>query len=395
MYKAAKRRGVKYAMLGGDQYYQDSLEHWIAKLTGENFESNAQACREDSLRNALNHMTHPSYRKFMAQIPTNAMLDDHDLTDGAGGRQEYYEGTGFKEEWNRFIDIQKGLFDLLQASRNPTPVVTKQLAAYSFIQDLGETAMIALDMRTEKHGGNKTLMAKDSQTALFNAIQALPHKKVYILLPVVPMRNCPQLEGQLLLLMNLATELCKVGAFHSIPIAEKALKYVADCTDDMNDSLTSECNKDFFMDLMKLLAEGSKRGVEYVFLSGDIHTGGTVEIFAEVDGHKFRVPLIISSPVGYDPMPELAEPILREKKAILIEHAGVKLEAVTGRFSTQRNFIYLEMNRIFSHPNEAAFIYEERIDGCRRLLVQDWFPDDEKEVTIAKAMNPKGPEASV
>lgn len=393
VHQTAGKRNVKHIALGGDQYYQDALEPWIPKLKGDEFKVNSQLCRYASLANALSHMAHPSYRKVMAQLTSCAIMDDHDLTDGAGGRSEYYEGLGFKEEWNNFIHIQKEMFALLQAPRNPSPIIKKDLAAFSFVQDLGETALVALDMRTEKHGGNKVLMAEDSKAALFDAIRKLTHKQVYILLPVVPLRNCVQLEGQAQQALDLADAFATAGWFKSLPDIEKVLTEVRGYRDDLNDSLTSESNKDFFMELMKVLAEGSKRGVKYAFLSGDIHTGGTVEIFATVDGHQFRIPMIISSPIGYDPMNAIAEAALREKKIITIEHAGVKLEALTGRFSTDRNFVCVEINRLFSHPNTSVLIYEERINGPRRLLVEDWVRENEEVVDKPAPLRTPGAEA--
>lgn len=392
-------RKSKLIILGGDQYYQDALETWIPKLKGDGFEKNRVACKKASLANALSYMSHESYRKIMAQIPSFAMLDDHDITDGAGGRAEFFIGTEFSEEWSRFASIQRELFQLLQASRNPSPVIKKKDSAFSSILDLGDSAIVALDMRTEKNSQKKLLMEEDSKEALFKAICDLPHKNVFLVLPVVPVRNSMHFEKTLSVAITIADFLSKIPFIAKrFPKAVEGLKHLTGCSDDLNDSLTSECNKDFFAELLKVLSDGSRRGVNYAFLSGDIHTGGAVEIFAKVNDHQFRIPLLISSPIGYDPMPELVEPVLRELKEIEFEHAGVTLAAVTGRFSTQRNFMYIELNRLFTNPNEAVFIYEERISGRRRVLVQDWENEDHRPLRVEKrgrSKDSEGPGAEV
>lgn len=368
----SRKVNLKILLLGGDQYYQDKMEkEWLSKLTDKECETNYLPCLKASLANALEHMSHPAYRKLMAQTPSMAMLDDHDITDGTGGRTESFDGTEFKPEWKNFIQIQKDLFRLLQASRNPTPV-----SAFTVIQDLGETAVVALDMRTEKNATKKILMEKESQEKLFNAIRALPHKNVHILLPVVPMRNSIKFEGVLNLIIQMAYGIASMKSIQEkFPRIVEGLKHITGSSDDLNDSLISEVNRDFFTDLIKLLAEGSKRGVNYSFLSGDIHTGGITEIYAQVDGHQFHIPLIISSPIGYEPMPWFVEVVLREKNEMEFEHKGISLKAVNGRFTTKRNFMLLKLNQIFSHPSDSVVIFEEAIEGARKLSTKEWLID--------------------
>lgn len=369
---ASLRSMPKLLILGGDQYYQDKVEKvWLNKLSDKDFPNNYTLCKRDSLANALKHMDHPSYRLLMAQIPSMAMLDDHDITDGVGGRAECFDGLEFKPEWKNYIGIQKELFQLLQASRNPTPI-----SAFSFIQDLGETAIVAFDMRTEKNAPKKLLMTKDSQEKLFKAIRDLPHKNVHILLPVVPLRNSIKFEGVLKAIFQLAFSLSSNKLIQSkYPRIYEALKHITDSSDDLDDSLTSEVNKDFFVALIKLMAEGSKRGVNYSFLSGDIHTGGTTEIFATADNYRFRIPLIISSPIGYEPMPWIVEVILREKNEIEFTHHEVTLKAVNGRYTSKRNFMLINLNHLFSHPNDSVIMFEEAVEGARKLMTKEWLID--------------------
>lgn len=394
---AAEKRGTKLTILGGDQYYQDDVEAaWISKLNDEFFKKNYADFKTASLANALTYMCHPSYRKLMASVPSVAMLDDHDITDGAGGRSKFFVGQEFTTEWKNYASVQKEIFELLQASRNPTPVLVKKDSAFSFILDLGESALVAFDMRTEKNSEKKLLMERDSQDSLFAAIKALPHKNVFILLPVVPLRNSAKFEKIENFVIACATLVARTNLFNWSPKIKHAIEYVADCSDDLNDGLNSECNVEFLSDLFKVMAYGADKGVNYAFFSGDIHTGGVVDLRIEYNKVRFSVPLLISSPIGYEPMPELAEAALREKKQIDFEHSGVKVLGVTGRFSTLRNFMTIQLNRLFTDPNKAAIIYEERI-GPRAVLVKDWLVD-ELDTEVSKKTEPvkkNNPEASV
>lgn len=388
LFQNAQIKKPKLLILAGDQYYQDVIEKkWIDKLTDTDFEANYLSCKQDSLANALNHMSHLNYRKLMAQIPSMAQLDDHDITDGVGGRAECFDGTELKPQWRNYIKIQKELFNLLQASRNPSPV-----SACSFIQDLGQTAIVAFDMRTEKNAAKKQLMEPKSKDLLFEAIRTLPHKNVHILLPVVPLRNSIKFEGMLKSFIQFAGWIATFDMIKTkFPQVAEGLKHITGSADDLDDSLTSDVNKDFFIDLIKLMSEGSKRGVNYSFLSGDIHTGGTTEIYATVDNHRFRIPLIISSPIGYEPMPWFVEVVLREKNEMEFSHNGVILKAVNGRYTTKRNFIFIELNKLFSHPNESVIIFEEAVEGARMLMTKEWLIDGplaKSEIKTEDAKNP-------
>lgn len=394
---AAIKKGIKLTILGGDQYYQDDVEKaWINKLNNEFYKSNYAAFKTASLANALSYMCHSSYRKLMARVPSVAMMDDHDITDGAGGRAKFFKGLEFTEKWVNYASVQKELFNLIQASRNPTPVIAKENSAFSFILDLGDSALVAFDMRTEKNSEKKMLMEKDSHDALFSAVKGLQHKNVFILLPVVPLRNSSKFDRWQILMVKIASFLAVARLFKNLPKVQHAIEYLADCSDDLNDGLNSECNSDFLADIFNLMAEGAKRGVKYALFSGDIHTGGAVDLRVEAEGVRFAVPLLISSPIGYEPMPELLEAALREKKKIDFQHTGVSVTGVTGRFSTLRNFITVKLNHLFSDPNNAAVIYEERI-GPRTLLVRDLLIDEEivPSSVAAKSALKNEPEANV
>lgn len=368
-------------ILGGDQYYQDTLEEkWIKKLNNANFGKIRDEFKRDCLNNILLHMENLSYRKTMAQIPSVAMLDDHDITDGAGGRDEHFIGTSdvFTEEYSNYFSVQKELFQLIQATRNPPPILKKDGAGFSTIVNLGETAIVLLDLRTEKNSRQNKLMEPDSKEALFTAMRELPHKKIMILSPVVPLRNSSKVEGGVHLAIYFLSKFLqyvpKLGKFGAK--IKPTIEFITGLEDDLNDSLSSECNKNFFSELLHEMGAGAKAGVSYAILSGDIHTGGTVELFVKADGYEFRVPLIISSPIGYQTMNPIVETFLRGKHVISYSHANAAAEGRNNLFTTNRNYIQLTPNKLFSNPNESVLLFEEELPGYQILMTQFWFKNE-------------------
>lgn len=368
-------------VLGGDQYYQDTMEEkWLKKLTKENFDNVRDEFKRDSLINILKHMESNSYRKTLAQIPSIAMLDDHDITDGAGGRDDHFiDNTDvFKDEYLNYLAVQKELFQLIQATRNPPAILKKEGAAFSTIVSLGEAAIVLMDLRTEKNSRQKKLMDMDSKNALFDSLRALPHKKIFIVSPVVPLRNSSKIEGGIhafiFILCKFLKYIPKLGKFGAK--IKPSIEYIAGLEDDLNDSLSSECNKNFFSELLNEMGTGASKGVSYAILSGDIHTGGTVELFVHAAGQDFRVPLIISSPIGYQTMNPIVETFLRSKHVITYSHDNASVEGRNNLFTTNRNYIQFIPAKMFSHPNESVFLFEEELPGSQILLTKFWSRED-------------------
>src|SRR5690606_28901781 len=121
--------------------------------------------------------------------------------------------------------------------------------------------------------------------------------------------------------------------------------------------------KDYFFELLNLIIDGMEKGVNYTILSGDIHTAGTVEMHLERDGKNHIVPILISSPIAYEPMNFMVEATLREKRVVKMEHANIKLEAINHQFTTNRNFMIIYPQKLIDSPNEAVLLYEEGISG--------------------------------
>lgn len=371
---------------GGDQYYQDAMEaKWIKQLGDENFAKIRDEFKCDSLKNALDHMAHPAYRKLMAQIPSVMMLDDHDITDGAGGRPEYFKGEGFTPEFQNFLSVQLELFETIQASRNPKPIMRTGNAGFSFILDLGDSALVALDLRTQKNGNKKQVMDAATEPAVLGAIERLPHKNVMVLIPVVPFRNARALEGGLLAAARIVAGIAAVFVpKNGIGAKLKAgLEYFAGLEDDLLDALSSEANIGFLMRLLKTLAKGAKKGVRYTILSGDIHCGGTVEARVTVDGFTFKLATVVSSPIGYQPMHYIVEALLKERKVISLLQDGVEVRGLIDAFTTQRNFVVLSPAKLATDErNEACRIFQEEVPGSKILQVDAWSEAETEIVTV-------------
>src|SRR5690606_28805611 len=72
---------IKLLIQGGDQVYHDDIEKTcLSLLSSETIDEDAITAEVVRI---YQHFYGPShYRKILARIPSVAMLDDHDITDG-------------------------------------------------------------------------------------------------------------------------------------------------------------------------------------------------------------------------------------------------------------------------------------------------------------------------
>ena len=104
-----KDQHIKLIIQGGDQVYNDIVEqihlHPIdhardSKMSLAPMPPNWEKVEKDIGENYCRFYGHPAYRRILARIPSVAMWDDHDITDGWGGRFESYKEDD-KPEFNR------------------------------------------------------------------------------------------------------------------------------------------------------------------------------------------------------------------------------------------------------------------------------------------------------
>lgn len=368
----------KLLLLGGDQYYQDATEkEFINKLDGEVSAELHQLVKMSAINRIFEQTSDLSYRKLLCQIPSFAMLDDHDIADGAGGR--YLTDGVFERKYINYSKILIELFEAFQASRNPPQLLVKSGSAYSFSADLGNSTIIALDLRTEKNSSKKILMQEDHKAAVLAALRNCPNKNVMLMIPVVPARSSREVEGALTGLAKLCKLEMVQNWFKKIhPKLGEMVAFIAESEDDLEDALTSEVGMPFFEELLLTMAEKAATGTQYTILTGDIHTGGSVEMSITANGYQFSLPIIVSSPIGYYPMPKIAEGLLKESTYINIRTDRVLIEAVPNQFYTNRNFVIICPHKLIEDKPNAARIYQENVHGYKRLNLTSW----EQEVLL-------------
>lgn len=311
---------IKLIVQGGDQVYHDDIEaDCLQKLKATI--ADEEGVRNNIIKNYQHYYGDLNYRKIMANIPSVAMLDDHDITDGWGGRPESFNDKDIKPEWQNYFDIAYDAFKAYQSVKNP------EIRLYEGVEttflDFGENRIYLLDLRKEKNIKNKDfpLLSANHEVSFLKSLENTPDNisNILILSPVVPVRINPKMEETLGFVSD---TLFQLRAFAKIKM-RSAVKYskawsalhwcaglggIADLTDDITDGLSSSINRRFLINVLEKLAELSiSKNKKTYFMSGDIHTGGMSEIFVENGETTVCIPQIVSSPIGYAPMAKIAK----------------------------------------------------------------------------------------
>ncbi|MFN7824117.1 MAG: hypothetical protein ACK5P6_02015 [Pseudobdellovibrionaceae bacterium] len=385
-------RDIGLLVLAGDQYYQDKIEEkWIDLLDDSLSEDSHSRFLLDSIESVFRQTSHLSYRILMAQYSSVAMLDDHDITDGAGGRAEFFEGVEFTKNWRKYSSAQIRVFEAFQGSRNPSPIKKTNGSGFSFQISLGKSKLIALDLRTEKNSKKNQLMSDDQKDAVFKEIEISTEKVVYLLLPVVPIRNAIKLEGVLTAVSMISRLLMKIKILSFLdPKVFQGIKFIADMEDDLRDALSSENNVKFLAELFRrMILKNKDDGTKFVILSGDIHTAGSVEVIISYQSNYLKFPILIASPIGYQTMSQHVEAALRESAEISFEESGVKIRANNNAFYTNRNFMVINPGSILENDPYAVRLYQEGVSGYKLIQYDSW-----KLVDFAKTSRVESLEAS-
>ena len=181
-------------LLGGDQVYCDEIEK---RADGTGFIRKLETTRdasavENQLRDAFicqydKYWGHSSFRKIHARVPSLAMWDDHDITDGWGSRLGSFEGKEIKTSWQRYFKVARAAFLAYQAVRNPDPF-TKN--GYTSFLDIENLRFYLMDFRSERNSKKKQLWSEDSHLSFMKSLSDVPQdtSKVFVLSPVVALR---------------------------------------------------------------------------------------------------------------------------------------------------------------------------------------------------------------
>jgi len=184
---------IKLLVLGGDQVYNDDVEaEYISKITKNPDDTNLlNKVRERFIRQYQLYWENLEYRKVLAQIPSIAMWDDHDITDGWGGRLESFNGTEISTGWKKYFELAREAFLAYQASRNPGELPNLPNGAQSFFYDFGPNRIYMLDNRAERNSKQQILWSDTHRDICFQSLAAVPDaiRKIFVLCPTVPFRT--------------------------------------------------------------------------------------------------------------------------------------------------------------------------------------------------------------
>ena len=173
---------VRLILLGGDQVYNDDIEKKHKKKSLEE-----KVLINKFISQYEKYWGNENYRKIFASIPSLAMWDDHDITDGWGSRKELQN----KKKWNNFFKVAKEAFEAYQTSRNYKKI--KGIPNNVFTSSLcwGSNMFILCDFRSERDSQNRILWSKQHKEAVLSFIKNSPEeiKKIFFLSPVVPFRT--------------------------------------------------------------------------------------------------------------------------------------------------------------------------------------------------------------
>lgn len=182
-------------LLGGDQVYCDELEKnkdggqgFVRKLELSGDDPGVEdRLREAFIRQYQKYWGHAAFRKVNARVPSLAMWDDHDITDGWGSRPESFDGDEIKRPWQRYFNVACGAFEAYQAVRNPAPLTER---GYTTFLDIGKSRFYLMDFRSERNARKAQLWSEESHDRFMKSLSDVPGdiSQVFVLSPVVALR---------------------------------------------------------------------------------------------------------------------------------------------------------------------------------------------------------------
>lgn len=396
---------IRLLVLGGDQVYNDDLEDegCIARLSKKPDDPVLHdEVRKRLIRQYQLFWGNLAYRKVLARIPSVAMWDDHDITDGWGGRPEAWKGTDWEPGWHKYFELCREAFQAYQDIRNPpAPARFKNLPGqvFTFTFDFAGSRFLLLDLRSEKNLDQRRIVSPEHAEAIHSEIRETPAncRRLFVLSPVVPLRTNfdddrrlslltkTWLGAQLWMAHTPASQLIvKVGAYlgwlfpllcgtwmpdgtalrNGMALASTGgalllwLLFVAlhwaeyftllpQLTDDLEDGLSTDANRPELQRLLEsIVALKQNQGVDSVILSGDIHAAGMTEIIHRAGTELTLIPQIVASPVAYEPMPKMVEGYTTTTSEMVFwDSDESSLLARNIFYVSKRNFAVVRTNR--------------------------------------------------
>jgi len=273
-------------VLGGDQVYADALWETVAPLKEWNekaWKAGNEAKITATMTSALEkfyfnlyikNWSQPDVARIMARVPSVAMWDDHDLIDGWGSypedrqKSQVYQGI-WAAASKAFAVFQQHL--TLGQDKRPGSISTaspdwwledvlqeKRRGAFSYGYVIGDLAILAVDMRSQRTIGTQVIGAKHWDE-IFQWIEGLSGVRHLLFMSSIPV------------------------VYPDFSLIESALGFFPgyqDLEDDLKDHWNSPLHKQERVRLVhRLLAASEQKKIRATILSGDVHLGaiGVIE----------------------------------------------------------------------------------------------------------------------
>src|SRR5258706_2030940 len=139
-----ENKNVRFAVLCGDQAYADEVEAEVLK------QQDKGERKELYLRVYRKFWNNIHYRRVLCSLPAILMWDDHDITDGWGSREDSYvakDSQEFLPQWTALFETAKGMFKIMQASRNPDPLSSDFAGGFDTCFRVGRAGFAVADLR--------------------------------------------------------------------------------------------------------------------------------------------------------------------------------------------------------------------------------------------------------
>lgn len=336
---------TELVILAGDQLYNDNLER---VLKSKNIDR--EKLTKLFIRNYLIYFGIESRKKIMARIPSIAIWDDHDITDGYGSRPEQFKNKDNKKKWTDFFEVAQKCFIFFQASRNPSNKFSKSFTNYL---DIKNTRIYLLDFRSNRDFTQNKLMHNNDFDDFEKSIQTMSPNitNIVVVSPVIIARSTKNFDRLAKLIgkgLYITREILlrTIGTIGDTDIFVRKVfskLMIPDLCDDLDDSLGSDKNCVEFGRIIKSLLPVLEEGKSLQFFSGDIHTGGRATLKISTFNSEFEIPVIVSSPIAYQPMGSLVEKLTTAKKQInILTEENFELSQENDEYISERNFALLE-----------------------------------------------------
>jgi len=341
-------------LLGGDQVYGDAiwaesevpaLWEWLQKEANRRVRLNFTRAMERQISRFYfdlyqKRWSQPEPAHMLARVPTLMMWDDHDVFDGWGSYPEplqeceVYQGI-FAHASRAFRAFQLQT----EAGRTPPGCLSGQ-TAFSYAHRIGELALLALDLRSERT--SQQVMSPGTWTGALDWVDALRGVRHLLVLLSIP------------------------AVYPRFGWLEAALRLTPgrqELEDDLRDHWTSRPHRGERLRMIhRLFRFARAQQCRVTFLSGDVHVGALGVLQSDRAGdsavHADVINQLVSSAIVHPPPAAVVD--------FFLEHVGSRSEEIDRgitarmlefpgtdeRFIGARNWMALEVdvqNRIWAN----------------------------------------------